>query len=737
MAVELAKLSLWLHTFTVGAPLSFLDHHLRTGDSLFGEWVRDAQDFLHARRAMMTSALITAARQSVSLMTSIERMSDADIQEVHASAESFSALEEATAPLNAMLSFVHAWRWLGSRDRAESALFNRLVDGSEGEPDRIAMGLVEPRSEEARALAARLRQIAADEHFLHWQVAFPNRWDDWTSAEPPGGFDAVIGNPPWDRIKLQQVEWFAARVPEIATHQRAADRKRSVERLVREGGEMADAYGRAAWRAEAQARVARSSYSQLGGGDTNLYSLFVERASRLVKPNGMVGLLTPSGIASDLGAAKFFRSVSTTGRLAGLFDFENRARGGGNLWFADVDSRFKFSALVFGGAERRFTETRVGFFLPGASDADLQHSTFTLSADDFARANPNTGTAPIFRSPRDAEITLGIYERLPVFVDRRSDPPEQPWPVRYVRMFDMTNDSHLFRTRAELELADCFPVAGNRWRGNVEGQTVEYVPLYVGRMLWQFDHRAAHVSATDALQNPFASDQTGPVEKADPSFAVQPQFWVDWNEVTPRRKWTLAFRDIARPTDARTIISALLPGAAYANTAALLLLDSAEHASILAGNLNSYALDYVARSKLQSAHANWYIVEQLPVVPPSAYGRRFGSKTAAEIVRDDVLALTYTAHDMEPFARDLGYDGPPFRWNDDDRRNRRARLDALYFHLYGIEREDADYILSTFPIVERQDRATHGRYLTRDLILAWMNALAAGEPDAEIVLPPV
>ncbi|MGI8705431.1 MAG: hypothetical protein ACR2JJ_06515 [Sphingomicrobium sp.] len=565
---------------------------------------------------------------------------------------------------------------------------------------------------------------------------FPNRWDDWTSAEPIGGFDAVIGNPPWDRIKLQQVEWFAARVPEIASQSRAADRKRAVARVVAEGGEMADSYSLASWKAEAAARVARASYSLLGGGDANLYSLFVERASQLIRPDGMVGLLTPSGIVGDLGAAKFFRSVSTTGRLAGVYDFENRTRGGSNLWFPDVDSRFKFCAVIFSVPSRRFEEARLGFFLPTADRRAVDNHTFALTADDFARANPNTGTAPIFRSPRDAELTLGIYRRLPVLVDRRSDPPKMPWSVRYATMFHMTNDSHLFRTRAELQEDGFFPITDNRWRGQVDGEPTEFVPLYVGRMFWHFDHRASHVAATDALHNPFASEEIRSVEKSNPDFFAQPQFWVDWNEVSPKRQWTLAFRDIARPTDARTIIATILPGAAYANTAPLVLSDDADSTGRLTANLNSFALDYVARSKLQGTHANWYIVEQLPVIPPEAYAARFGPKTAEEIVRDDVVALTYTATDMEHFARDLDYEGSPFRWDEEDRRNRRARLDALYFNLYGIGREDADYILSTFPIVERQDRAAHGRYLTRDLILAWMNALEAGEPDAEIVLPP-
>lgn len=393
--------------------------------------------------------------------------------------------------------------------------------------------------------------------------------------------------------------------------------------------------------------------------------------------------------------------------------------------------------MIFGGRGCRFDEAQLGFYLPTADRQELDDHTFALTADDFARANPNTGTAPIFRSPRDAELTLGIYRRLPVLVDRRANPPEMPWPVRYATMFHMTNDSHLFRTRAELEENGFFPIAGNRWRGQVDGEPTEFVPLYVGRMFWQFDHRASHVAATDALQNPFASEEVRSVEKADPDFFVQPQFWVDWNEVSPKRRWTLSFRDITNATNERTMVASILPGAAYNNKAALLLVDDAEDAALLTGNLNSFALDFVARRKIQGTNANWYIVEQLPIVPPEGYEVRFGSKTAKEIVCADLLALTYTASDLEPFARELGYEGPPYRWDEEDRRNRRARLDALYLHLYGIGREDADYILSTFPIAERHDRASHNRYLTRDLILAWMNALEAGEPDAEIVLPPV
>jgi hypothetical protein len=170
---------------------------------------------------------------------------------------------------------------------------------------------------------------------------------------------------------------------------------------------------------------------------------------------GIVGLLTPSGIASDKGSSAFFKSIATTGRLAALLDFENR-KG----FFPDVDSRFKFCGLVFGGAKRRFPETRCAFFLHTVAELDDPQRSFTLSADDFAAVNPNTGTAPIFRYRRDAEITKAIYSRCPVLVDRRGNPPRQIWPVRYTTMFHMTNDSHLFKRRDELEAAGLYPVEG-------------------------------------------------------------------------------------------------------------------------------------------------------------------------------------------------------------------------------------------------------------------------------------
>ena len=198
--------------------------------------------------------------------------------------------------------------------------------------------------------------------------------------------------------------------------------------------------------------------------------------------------------------------------------------------------------------------------------------------------------------------------------------------------------------------------------------------------------------------------------------------------------YTLCFRDIARPTDVRTVIAAVGPRAGYGNKVPLLISQDAAATTNLVANLNALCLDFAARQKVQGTSLNWYIVEQFPVIAPGDYDRQFGDRSARELVRDHVLRLTYTAHDMAPFARDLGYDGPPFVWDEEERRHLRARLDALYFHLYGLDKGDAAYVLDTFPIVRRHDEARFGSYRTRDLVLAYMDALAAGDTQSNMAV---
>ena len=307
----------------------------------------------------------------------------------------------------------------------------------------------------------------------------------------------------------------------------------------------------------------------------------------------------------------------------------------------------------------------------------------------------------------------------------------------------MSLDSGLFRTRAELtEKEGAWPVGGNRF----DSPTGQWVPLYEGKMVQAFDHRAASVVVNLAnVHRPAQPEPASAGQRLDPYWLPEPQYWVLRSETAfPDAPYLLGFKDVTSPTNVRSMIATIFPGSGAGNTLPIIsVMDgNAERMAPLLANMNAVPFDYVARQKIQGQHLNWFIVEQLPVVPSERYETaRFGPKTAAKIVCEAVLELTYTAHDMAPFARDMGHVDeqgealPPFPWDEARRLHLRAKLDALYFHLYGVtDRDDVRYIYSTFPIVERQETGTWGAYRSRDLCLAWLNALEAGRPDAEIDL---
>ncbi|MDZ4811997.1 MAG: restriction endonuclease [Pseudomonadota bacterium] len=779
MAVELAKLALWLHTFTVGAPLSFLDHHLRCGDSLYGERLATVRVDLNRLGGLFNDSHTAGMLLAAQTMREIVGLNDIDLAEVERSRALTEAAFGALDNLRRVFDLWHALRWIAPLNTPRAKRGEIHATASELLSGRYRLtlgqllagaGVVTSDNPEVdarvNALLDQCRALATRESFLHWELAFPGIWPNAGNGSE-GGFDAVIGNPPWDRMKLQEVEWFAERRPAIALKARAADRKRLIDMLRKDDDPLAADYALAAQRAEDTTRIARDcgEYPLLSSGDINLYSLFVERATHLVKGKGVVGLLTPSGIAADKGAARFFRSISTTGRLGALIDFENRKK-----LFPDVDSRFKFCALIFGGAQRHFETARCAFYLHSTAELapplvpdDADEPTrlkatrvIALAADDFRAVNPNTGTAPIFRNALDAQLTTRIYRTHPVLVKHEfeSEPdlvtkellvnPDKVkaevrlYPVRYCTMFHMTNDSGLFRRRDELEAEGFYPIAGGRWKKG----DAEMLPLYVGRMIQHYDHRAANVVVNEEnLHNAALSGGVSDEQKRDPNFLPTPQYWVPATaeQLVDYSGWAIGFRDIARSTDVRTFIGAVVPSVAAGNKLPFLFpgamhSDYCAVAPLLLANVNSMPFDFVTRQKVQGTSMNWFIVEQLPLISPEIYARPLGTKTVGDFVRGEVLHLTYTAHDLVAFARDLGYNGPPFAWDAEDRLHRMARLDALYFNLYGLSRDEAAYVLDTFPIVRAHDEATFGRFRTKDLVLAYMSALASGDTTSVVAL---
>lgn len=562
-----------------------------------------------------------------------------------------------------------------------------------------------------------------------WKARFATVFPPLSAGEARGegrsGFDCVIGNPPWERLKLQEREYFSLSAPQIAGAVSAAKRREMIAALEKHNPEVHARYLDSKGKAERALAYARQSdrYPLTGKGDINTYMLFVELARSIVGATGMVGLLLPSGIATDDTTKAFFAELMNSQALKLLYDFENK-RG----WFPDVDRRFKFSTLVFGGAERKHDAADFAFFIHEMEELEEKKRHIPLSIEDLKLFNPNTRTCPIFRSRRDAELTQKVYRNVPILIDTNRQQGGNPWNIRFLTMFHQTNDAELFHTRDQLKELG-FKPCGNRWK---KGKQV-FLPLYEAKMVQAFDHRAAGVIVEEGnWMRQGQTKATSLVEHQNPEFTVEPRWWVDQSMVSKsvhlETRWGfLGFKDITSPTNQRTMIAASIPWSAVTNHFPLMLTDtSPRREACLLGNLNAHILDYSCRQKIGGVTLNFFIVEQLPILPPERYADKCPWNkrvTLEKWISERVLKVTCTANDMIPLAEAAGFEARVHKWNPEERAKLRAELDAAFFHVYRIGREDVEYILSTFQGLRETETLMFGES-SAEQILAEYDRLA-------------
>ena len=712
MAVELCKVSLWLEALEPGRPLSFLDDRILLGNSLLGttpalvdagvpddafkpllgdgrDTVRDHKRRNAAERKRRQTVMGIGASEDATALTeaAIEANAIAD--------DSPQGVVRREAAYTELLASAERERLRMAADAWIAAFVAPRPDKPVPRPDseealrQMREQLSAPITQQTARLSTDVVYRAATrghaglsdvelsaleaeaERYrpLHWHVAFPaifrSGGADAGKQGWAGGFDCVLGNPPWERVKLQEKEFFAGIAPEIAHAENKAARERLINALETQDPVLFRAFHDAKRRAEGDSHLMRSTgrYPLCGRGDVNTYAVFAECMRTMLAPTGRMGVIVPTGIATDDTTKLFFADLMQSGSLVSLYDFENRERV-----FPGIDSRIKFCLLTAAGNARRAGEpAEFSFFAHHVEDLTDPERRFALTAEDIALLNPNTRTCPIFRTRRDAEITKGIYRRVPVLM-RENDADGNPWGIRFIRMFDMSNDSNLFRTHDELE-ADGWDLEGNVFVR--DGKRT--LPLYEAKMIHHFDRQWATYGRDGTVRD------VTPEEKANPEFHVMPRYWVseaDVDKKVLRDQWPLlAWRRNARNTDARTFIATPLERCAVGDS--IFLASSSRSSALdLARWVCSFAFDFVVRQKFGGLNMSFYLVEQFPV----------------------------------PSAVDLGQAlAHPRRSAEHD--------EASCFALLGLTRSEVDHILDSFPIVRRKDEAKFGEYRTKRLIL--------------------
>lgn len=750
MAAELCKVSLWIEALEPGLPLSFLDHHIQVGNSLIGATPELLKQGIPdtAYNSIKDSEL----KAKLKKQNKKERDGQNDLffnylsESQKAAAAKLNTIEQSDA---ASLSAIrHQEQWFNdfTRDREFENRYTAhdlflapfVIDQDAYLSAFVGSGIttqairrVEELTEEQQEL---VRNLRATYRFFHPHVAFPQVFEN-------GGFDVVLGNPPWERVKVQEKEFFAGKDDRIVNSANATTRRRLISALEASNPKLFAEFEAAKAQAEGESAILRLSgrFPLTGRGDVNTYAVFAELFRSFLNPTGRAGVIVPSGIATDDTTKFFFGDLTDSKSLASLYDFENgrreeeeqdsdsdeeedekpkkkKRRGSSDkndrLFFASVDSRFKFCLLTMSGNAVQPKAPHFAFFCHRVEDIQRPGKAFTLTPEEIALLNPNTKTCPIFRSRKDADLSLRAYRKFNILGDKMP-----LWFASYMRLVDMGDHARSIRFFQDAEESD--------------------IPLYESKLIHQFDHRFASFANTSLRQQETGQAiNVSSTDKGLASLSVVCRYYVDGTLTNslfskyPMHKedYLLVWRDVTNVTNERTCIASIIPKWVASRSCPAISLGSSKLYPGLLAILNSFVFDYLCRQKASGVHLNWTLLAQIATPGLSQLMEKVNlfseCKTYWDFLIPRVLELTYTADDIAPFARDLGHTGPPFVWDDERRFLLRAELDAALFHLYSIARDDVDYIMETFPIVKRKDIAAHGSYRTKEAILSIYDEMA-------------
>lgn len=778
-AVELCKVVLWIEGYCAGKPLSFLDAHVRCGNSVVGIANLDTlldgvpKDAFSATDKDVKKKILDLnkiALKTVDLMRngvseascfdigfSFNKIKEEEIS-LAGSVRDIASLPEET--LQERLNKKSHWEQLMESPRVEClrracdiftyAFYKQLSDEDDfneienlpqipytrtvyhalQEISSIDNPSVDytPLSDDFKAEVA---EVAAKQRFFHWCVEFPEVFANG------GGFDVMCGNPPWDKIKVEDKKWFESHGRmDIVNAGTAAQRKKAIEKLKASDVVLYQDYVQAQADAEAMSRFVRfgGRFPLTATGDIDLYPMFAEVCLNFSKEAW--GHVLPTGIAVNDSNKAFFSKLIDENRLISLYDFENREK------LFDIDSRFKFCLLTAGKAQTKPREVKGAFYLTRLDHLLDPNRVYTLQTSDFALLNPNTKTCPTFRTSRDAELTAKIYRNCG-HVIWNEHTGENPWGVKFGSMIHMSNDSHLFRTFAQLKEAGA-SLEGNRF---IMPDGEVYVPLYEGKMIWHYNHHFG-TWPTEG-ERPNTIDSPSLAELANPDSVIIPWYWVPENEVSIKvgtsfgdtKGGLMIYRGIGRSVDERTFICATVPDAEGVGNSATAIGGSTVPGLVLYGFLCSLPFDYAVRQKVGGINISTYFVKQFPILAPED----IHEATQWEMAKR-VIELQYFNHDMDAWAEELWEEmtgqqraeipqvgrKEPFIFDPERRAVLQAELDAIVAHLFRLTTEDLRYILDpedvcgpgcineTFRVLKEREIRELGEYRTRRLVLdAW------------------
>ena len=779
MAVELCKVALWMETLDPGKPLSFLDRNIQCGNSLIG-----------ATPALLDKGIPDGAFEP------IEGDDKAYCREFKKKNR-----QERSGQLSLFKPDLQPWERLGNlaasmmnlaaigddtldNVRRKQKMYESLVRSSDYRYGRLwadawcaafvwkkTKEFAYPITEEVfrtiernpfnlpKWMEKEIGRLREQYQFFHWHLAFPHVFTVPASGEEAknkqtgwnGGFDVVLGNPPWEKLTILETEYFSGKDAVIASTKTKAARKKALEDLRTRNPLLYSQWLQARRKSDGSKSLVQSSgrFPMSSKGELNTYLPFTELGLHLINRGGHCGMVVKSSIFTADTAAALMSHLIQSKRLISLYDFRNWK----NL-FPGVGYHERFSLISFVGSPISSHSPTFAFYCDLVGDLSIKGRVYSISSDQISLLSPNSGKVPILPTKRDRDLLLQVASSFPVLVNNGTN--QNPWSMSYGSLFHMSGASEHFKTKEQL-WAEGYELRSHSHFMLHDGEN--FVPFYEGKYIQIYDHRFSSFEGVPAKKRfgrkPGTHTPT-PQQKGNPGYNIEPRYWIPHEvaQVRFRKKlgdvqYYCAARLVTNViSNARTVMACIVPGYPANNMIVSLGLTVEDDSygvrcGLLVSLFNSFAFDYIARLRVSENLLKGVLFE-LPAPPPQTFEEFLWPDPENQAFRERalprILELTYTTWDLQPFAQDCGYDGPPFRWDEERRFLLRCELDAAYFHLYGIARDDVDYIMDTFPIVKRKDEAAHGEYRTKRVILeiydAMQQAIESGEPYQTLLDPP-
>lgn len=775
MSVELARMALWLEGAAENKPLSFIDHHLKVGNSLLGVMDLDvlklgipADAYTPQKPIGKGEYALTLGDKTVCstlkkrntqerkvfsqnvIDTGLGTLGSVGLSLAHLGYKNIDELSADTLEAEERKSEQNERNQKAIEDSVVFKACNLLLAAFLSEKTQATQHLVpttkdldllltdpEDYAQSHQDILDHAAKVCAENNVMHWPFAFMEVMDQ-------GGFDCVLGNPPWEQPEIEDKKWFAQRCPEIANASTGAKRLQMiamlaagqlfVSSLVNQSSNLNQdeqsnfeqklfaEYVRDTFAAQMATSFLHIS-SDDGGrfpltafGRTNLFAYFAEHALNIKGDLGAVGMVVPTGIVLDDATKRFTQEIFSRGLVSSVYHFNNTE----NI-FPDVDGRYSFVLLTLGKSDR----VDCVFYATNPAQLEDEKRHLCFEPSDVELINPNTRTLLLVRSEYDLELCRRLYQVAPVLI-KEGNKGKNYWHIKTLQMFNMTTASDLFVSLNQ-EQAACALEQG-------------LVPLYEGKLFWQFDHRFASFCYSEQGDLLDVQD-VDLVQKQDRALMIVPRYWVRREHASVRlaekgwtKSWVLASRNLARATDARTFVVSVLPSNyALGHSATVILPDvnSDEIAACLFAAFNSLVVDYILRIKQSGANVSMFFVKQLPILPPEAF-----KPEDVEFIASRVAMLTRTADDINAVWLT---EYPAYTFQEPHERLKiRAELDAYIAKMYGLTREELRYILDpsdvmgpdhpsvTFPGLKKKETELYGEYLTQRLVLEAYDKLVSG-----------